>query len=171
MHHANVIPRFLNVCESVEISVWLRGQITYMVVVLSEPCLLAMSLSHPFHSMASSRPYWSRTDMMTWYNESIFHVTGHLCGEFTGHRWIPHKKASNGGGGGGGGGSIDVYFNLNNLNKRPRKQSQGWWFETPSCPLWRHCNVLRNFWRSWIPSQCDLAICMWNTSLCRSHQT
>ena len=26
------------------------------------------------------------------------------------------------------------------LNKRLSKQSCGWWFETPSRPLWRHCN-------------------------------
>ena len=26
------------------------------------------------------------------------------------------------------------------LNKRSSKQSWGWWFETPSCSLWRHCN-------------------------------
>ena len=32
--------------------------------------------------------------MMTSSNGSIFRVTGHLCGEFTGHRWIPHTKAS-----------------------------------------------------------------------------
>ena len=24
----------------------------------------------------------------------IFRITGHLCGEFTGHRWIPRTKAS-----------------------------------------------------------------------------
>ena len=28
------------------------------------------------------------------------------------------------------------------LNKRLSKQSWGWWFETPSRPLWRHCNAL-----------------------------
>ena len=27
--------------------------------------------------------------MMTSSNENIFRVTGHLYGEFTGHRWIP----------------------------------------------------------------------------------
>ena len=27
-------------------------------------------------------------------NGNIFRVTDHLCGEFTGHRWIPHTKAS-----------------------------------------------------------------------------
>ena len=31
--------------------------------------------------------------MMTSSNENIFRVTGHLCGEFTGHRWIPLTKA------------------------------------------------------------------------------
>ena len=32
--------------------------------------------------------------MMTSSNGNIFRVTGHLCGEFTGPRWIPRKKAS-----------------------------------------------------------------------------
>ena len=32
--------------------------------------------------------------MMTSSNGIIFRVTGHLCGEFTGHRWIPCTKAS-----------------------------------------------------------------------------
>ena len=33
--------------------------------------------------------------MMTSSNGNIFRVTGLLCGEFTGRRWIPHTKASN----------------------------------------------------------------------------
>ena len=37
--------------------------------------------------------------------------------------------------------SFDVFFDLC-LNKRLSKQSWGWWFETPSRSLWRHCNVL-----------------------------
>ena len=36
--------------------------------------------------------------------------------------------------------SFDVFFDLR-LNKRLSKQSWGWWFETLSCPLWRHRNV------------------------------
>ena len=35
--------------------------------------------------------------------------------------------------------SFDVFFDLC-LNKRLSKQSWGWWFETPSRPLWRHYN-------------------------------
>ena len=36
--------------------------------------------------------------------------------------------------------SFDVFFYLR-LNKRLSKQLWGWWSETPSRPLWRHCNV------------------------------
>ena len=36
--------------------------------------------------------------------------------------------------------SFDVFVDLR-LNKRLSKQSRGWWFETPSCPLWHLCNV------------------------------
>ena len=35
--------------------------------------------------------------------------------------------------------SFDVYFDLR-PDKRLSKQSWGWWFETPSRPLWRHRN-------------------------------
>ena len=37
--------------------------------------------------------------------------------------------------------SFHVFFDLR-LNKRLRKQSSGWWFETPSRPLWRQCNEM-----------------------------
>ena len=37
--------------------------------------------------------------------------------------------------------SFDIFFDLR-LNKRLRKQSWGWWFETLSCPFWRQCNVI-----------------------------
>ena len=63
--------------------------------------------------------------MMTSPNGNIFRVTGHLCGEFTGQRPVTR--------------SFDVFFHLH-LNERLSKQSWGWWFETPSCSLWRHCN-------------------------------
>ena len=35
--------------------------------------------------------------------------------------------------------SFDVFFDLR-LNKSLSKQPWGWWFETPSRPLWRHRN-------------------------------
>ena len=44
--------------------------------------------------------------------------------------------------------SFDVFFDLH-LNKRSSKQSWGWWFETLSHPLWRHCNgYLNQRWSS-----------------------
>ena len=36
--------------------------------------------------------------------------------------------------------SFHAFFDLR-LNKPLSKQSWGWWFETLSRPLWRHCNV------------------------------
>ena len=78
----------------------------------------ALWLYHPF--------------MMTSSNGNIFRVSGHLWGEFTGSRWLPRTKASD---------AERVFFDLCR-NKRLSKQSWGWWFETLSCPLWRHCDVL-----------------------------
>ena len=37
--------------------------------------------------------------------------------------------------------SFDVFFDMH-LNKRFSKQSWDWWCETPSRPLWRHCDVI-----------------------------
>ena len=39
--------------------------------------------------------------------------------------------------------SFDVSFDLR-LNKRLSKQSSDWWFEAPSRPLSRHCNVMKH---------------------------
>ena len=70
-------------------------------------------------------------NMMTSSNGNIFRVNGHLCGEFTGPRWIPRTKASTR--------IFDVFFDLR-LNKRLSKHPWGWWFETPPWSLWRQCN-------------------------------
>ena len=35
-----------------------------------------------------------KQNMKTSWNGNIFRVTGHLCGQFTGPRWIPRTKAS-----------------------------------------------------------------------------
>ena len=60
---------------------------------------------------------------------------------------------------------FDVSFVLR-LNKWLSKQWWGWWFETLSCPLWRHCNG--NAFRItlcghfWIP----LGKCLWGEAWC-----
>ena len=63
--------------------------------------------------------------IMTSSNGNILRVTGHLCGEFTPHKG--HWRRA-----------LMVFYLI--LNKRLSKQRWGWWFETPSRPLWRHCN-------------------------------
>ena len=69
--------------------------------------------------------------MMTSSNGNVFRVTGNLGGEFTGRRWIPHIKASD----------AELWCFLWFAPKKGlSKQSWGWWFETPSRPLWRHSN-------------------------------
>ena len=76
----------------------------------------------------------SEMQPVTIINGNIFRVTGHLCGEFTGHRWIPRTNGQ------WRGLRFDAFFD-HRLNKRLRNQSWCCWFETPSWPLWRHCNV------------------------------
>ena len=46
---------------------------------------------------------------------------------------------------------FDVFFDQC-LSKQLSKQSWGWWFETPSRPLWRHCNVTQEA----VPETVDL---------------
>ena len=70
--------------------------------------------------------------MMTSSNGNIFRVTGPLCGEFTGPGEFPTQRPVTR--------SFYVFFDLR-LNIRLSKQPWGWWFETPSRSLWRHCNA------------------------------
>ena len=75
------------------------------------------------------------TFMMTSSNGNIFRVTGPLCGEFTGPGEFPAQRTVTR--------SFDVFFDLR-PNKWLSKQPWGWWFETPSWSLWRHCNVIKS---------------------------
>ena len=70
--------------------------------------------------------------MLTSSNGTIFRVTGPLCGEFTGPGEFPAQRLVTR--------NFGVFFDLR-LNKRLSKQPWDWWFETPSWPLWRHCNA------------------------------
>ena len=55
--------------------------------------------------------------------------------------------------------SFDVFFDLR-LNKHLNNQPWGWWFETPSHPLWRHCNAMWSAkcgpfcWGCQLPTNC-----------------
>ena len=71
---------------------------------------------------------WWRHQMETFSALLVFCAgNSPVTGEFTAQRPVAQ--------------SFDVLFDLR-LNKRFTKQSCGWWFETPSRPLWRRCNVL-----------------------------
>ena len=70
--------------------------------------------------------------MMTSSSWKKMRITGPLCvgnspvtGEFPSQRPVTW--------------SFDVFFDLH-LNTRLSKRSWGWWFERPSCSLWRHFN-------------------------------
>ena len=71
-------------------------------------------------------PSWWRRQMET-FSALLAICAGNspVPGEFPAHRPVTR--------------SFDVFFDLR-LNKRWSKQSWGWWFETLSCSLWRHCN-------------------------------
>ena len=75
-------------------------------------------------------------------NGNISRVTSHLCGNSPVIDEFPKQKPVTR--------SFDVFFDLS-LNKRLSKQSWGWWFETPPCLLWCHCNVSFNKFPMYCP--------------------
>ena len=91
--------------------------------------IIRQSVNHKKENLLNNSQ--TAENLMTSSNGNIFRVTGPLCGEFTGHRWIPSQGPVTR--------SFDVFFDLR-LNKRLSKQSRRWWFKTPSRSLWCKCN-------------------------------
>ena len=79
-----------------------------------------------FYLILSYPPSWWRHQVET-FSTLLAICVGNsaVTGEFPSHRPVTRW--------------FDVFFHLR-LNKRLCKQSRRWWFETPSRPLWRHCN-------------------------------
>ena len=84
------------------------------------------------------KPSWSICVKASWWRHQMetFSALLAICagnspvpGEFPAQRPVTRR--------------FDVFFDLR-LNKRLSKQSWGWWFETPSRPLWRHRNDSMN---------------------------
>ena len=77
------------------------------------------------YGVTRPQPWW-RHQMET-FNALLAFGTGNspVTGEFPAQRPVTR--------------SFDVFLDLR-LNRRLSKQSWGWWFETQSCSLWRHCN-------------------------------
>ena len=79
-------------------------------------------------------------------------------------RWIPHiptqRPVTR---------IFDVFFDLR-LNKRLSKQPWGWWFETLSWSLWRHCNIQLKFrlfnvkrFTCWLDGEISFYFLHWST--------
>ena len=89
--------------------------------------------------------YWKIEDIikpLTWWRHQMetFSALLAICGGI--HRSpvnSPHKGQWRGA----------LTFPLIWLNRQLSKQSWGWWFETPSCSLWRHCNEKMTSNGSW----------------------
>ena len=82
--YLNFLPLFLVWAQPKgdDVTMWRR-------LSLGEPIPRRIPATKP--STAKQRAY---SIMITSSNGNIFRVTGHLCGEFTGPRWIPRTKAS-----------------------------------------------------------------------------
>ena len=61
--------------------------------------------------------------------------------------------------------SFDVFFDLC-LNKRLRRQSWGWWFETLSRPLWRYSNGMRDCLVLILPNIVNPNLFIWGFFIC-----
>ena len=72
--------------------------------------------------------------MMASSNGNIFRITGHLCREY---HWIPLTKAND----------VELScFPWSVPEQTGEQQLRRWWFETPLCPLWCHCNDSARRW-------------------------
>ena len=60
--------------------------------------------------------------------------------------------------------SFDIFFDLR-LDEGLSKQTWGWWFETPSRPLWRHCNANCHMWNPLISKWLVIRNCIFFVSL------
>ena len=105
--------------------------------------------------------YPTHSSMMRSSNGNTFRVTGLLCGEFTGDRWIPLTKASDT--------ELWCFFDLR-LFKRLSKHSWGWWFESVSRSVWRHHNKNSAIYRSTWFSRWLAYIYLWHTKGTNLHR-
>ena len=91
--------------------------------------LVCMSRTHPTTQTdyRCTCKYSWRFNQMKTFSALLSLCAGNtpVTGEFTSQRPVTRR--------------FGVFFDLR-LDKRLSKQWWGWWFETPPCTLWRHCN-------------------------------
>ena len=90
--------------------------------------------------------------MMTSSNLNIFRVTGLLCGEFTGHRWIPHTKAIDA--------ELWCFLDLR-LNENLAKQWRRRWYEITVMLKIQARETLRIIFVSWYQEKLDWPSALW----------
>ena len=101
--------------------------------ILGSHCWRFVRETH--HSQKASNVAWWRHQMKTFSALlALCRRNSPVTGEFPTQRPVTR--------------SFDVFFDLR-LDKRLSKQSWGWWFETPSRPIWRHCNI-HGITSSWV---------------------
>ena len=83
-------------------------------------------LSHSASTSSRGIPWWRHQMEIFSALPAIFAGNSPVPGEFPAQRPVTR--------------SFDVFFDLR-LNKQLSKQSWGWWLDTLSRPLWRHCNA------------------------------
>ena len=114
-----------NVLKNIVINSYGTSQNMHMITIL---CMLLS------FDCSSTHEVTLRYQMSS--NGNIFHVTGHLCGEFTGPGQFPTQRPVTW--------SFDVVLDLH-LKKRLSKQWWGWWLEMLLHPLWSHRNVVESY--------------------------
>ena len=109
---------------------WLREYMLCLIIIIkSEVLTITHCLGLRHETMVCTVCF----SIFLWKHFPRYWPEGPLCGEFTGHRWVPRTKASDA--------ELWCFLWFCALNKLLSKQSWGWWFETPLCSLWGHCNV------------------------------
>ena len=81
------------VCETVAILCLVTVEQSNSLLLLYPACLQPSQHTMVCFVHVYLKDGISRLNMMTSSNGNIFRVTGLLCGEFTGYRWIPLTKA------------------------------------------------------------------------------
>ena len=88
--------------------------------------MYALSLSHLHNEPQIWCKWWYHDDVIKWKHFPRFWPFVRVPGDFPTQRPVMRN--------------FDVFFDLR-PNIRLSKHWWGWWFETPSHQLWRHCNA------------------------------
>ena len=117
--NSNLLLTFIwkQICDICAQYTFLHKMYTYQ----SQPCKITHKTLNQWYQGITIWPWWRH--QMEAFSALLAHCV--VTGEFPAQRLVTR--------------SFNIFFDL---NKRLGKQSWGWWFETPSRSLWRHCNVI-----------------------------